>query len=145
MRILLGLVLLGAVLVASCASSSGDSKPESSFEQVAATRWRMVSVDRGEPGRSVEPLELAFDLPAARVTGYSGVNRFTGGFERSGESLRFGPFATTRRAGPPELMELETQVLTALGGVRAWRATPQGLLLLGEDERELLRCEPLVR
>lgn len=84
------------------------------------------------------------DLPTlrfegdARVSGFAGVNRCSGSVAigdvgAMGETpLRFGPIATTRMAGPPDRMALESAFLGMLGEVRAARTTtgPDGVSLL---------------
>ncbi len=66
----------------------------------------------GEPTSSPPP-EIVFG-DDGRLTGTTGVNRLMGGYEVDGEQLVFaGGTATTRMAGPPELMRQE-QALAAL-------------------------------
>lgn len=49
------------------------------------------------------------------VTGYSGVNTFSGSYASKGASLQWTtPFASTRRGGPPEAMEFERVFLSVL-------------------------------
>lgn len=50
-----------------------------------------------------------------RVSGRATVNRLMGQYALEGDVLRFGALATTMMAGPPEHMEQEHRVLTALG------------------------------
>jgi heat shock protein HslJ len=66
--------------------------------------WRLVEID-GEPVDPDAPNEIQFD--GGRVSGRVGVNRFNGSYTVSADTIEFGPVATTRMAGPPELMDLE--------------------------------------
>lgn len=76
-----------------------------------------------------------------KVSGDTSVNRFSGAVTRDGQSLTFGRMLTTRRAGPPALMDQESKFLTALGEVRTFRFTPEGLLLLLDSAGQpVLRC-----
>lgn len=57
-----------------------------------------------------------------RVSGYGGVNQFSGTYELDGKLLRFGPTAMTRRAGPEPLMTQEFNLTQAMTNTRSWRA-----------------------
>jgi heat shock protein HslJ len=76
------------------------------------------------------PPTIVFDTAKMSVSGFSGVNRFFGGYERDGEKLKFGPLAGTRMAGPPEDMKTETAFLGALESVSQWRIVSGKLELL---------------
>jgi heat shock protein HslJ len=71
-----------------------------------------------------------------QVSGSAGVNTFSGTYEYDGNTLSFGPLATTRMAGPPELMEQETLYLTALEASVSWEVV-SGLLYLRDAEDAL--------
>lgn len=146
----LGCLALVAVLAACVArpgagGDTGSSATHDGFTAVAAQPWRIVELS----GAPIEPadavLELHFDVANAAVSGRSGVNAFSGTFVRDGASLRFGPLAVTRMAGPPARMELETTVLAALEATRGWRVGDRRLDLLDAAGATLARCEPLVR
>ena len=49
-----------------------------------------------------------------RVNGYSGVNRFMGGYKITGDNISMGPLASTMMAGPVEDMVRETYILSVL-------------------------------
>lgn len=49
-----------------------------------------------------------------RVNGYSGVNRFMGGYKINGDNISIGPLASTMMAGPVEDMVRETYILSVL-------------------------------
>jgi heat shock protein HslJ len=78
-------------------------------------RWGLSELD----GRLVDwsDLEerpyLVFDADESTVSGFGGCNRFTGGFDQTGDSLGFGRMASTMRACA-EGMDLETEFLTSL-------------------------------
>ena len=75
-----------------------------------------------------------------KVGGHSGCNRFTGTY-----ALRIGPFATTRMACQPEVMERERQFLAMLSNVRHVEGTHLKLSLKdGNDEvlAQLVRRDP---
>ena len=58
-------------------------------------------------------LQIADD---GTLSGSTGCNSFTGKAEVSGETITFGPLATTRRACPPDAVEVEQAVLATLTG-----------------------------
>lgn len=49
-----------------------------------------------------------------RVSGHTGVNRFSGSYALAGDTLTVGPLAMTRMAGPPENTFQEGRLVAAL-------------------------------
>ena len=77
----------------------------------------------------VEPAEGALAylvVDGARVGGTMGINRFAGQLE---DDSSFGALATTRMAGPPELMLQEDTLLEHLQGVDDVEVTGDGMFL----------------
>jgi putative lipoprotein len=114
-----------------------DEGPRSLFY----TRWRPVRIGDREVvlvGRQPEPW-IELDPKALRVTGSAGCNRITGGFESTGDHLRFGALVTTRMACFS--METETRFLRALGQTRRYRVSGRTLELLDDGGRTLARLE----
>jgi heat shock protein HslJ len=81
--------------------------------ELAGTSWVVASLDEGSVPED-DPPTIAFD--DERVSGSTGVNRFTGGWELANGVLVLTPLATTRMAGPAERMELERRYLAVLEG-----------------------------
>jgi len=75
---------------------------------------------------------LAFDAAKKSVSGFSGVNRFFGGYTRDGAKLKFGALAGTEMAGPPEAMQAESAYHAALASVTGWQIADGALALLSE-------------
>ncbi|HET9068886.1 MAG TPA: META domain-containing protein [Amaricoccus sp.] len=67
---------------------------------------------------------------AGSAEGNGGCNNFHGTYSLEGETLRFGPIASTRRACPPPVMEQETRFFAALDATRGMRIEAGSLLLL---------------
>jgi heat shock protein HslJ len=97
--------------------------------------WLVVEID-GEPIDTEAPREVRFE--GDRVAGRVGINRFTGSFTFDGQVLRVGPVASTRMAGPPELMALENRFNSHLDGEHEIALEDDVLTLPGEDHSVVL-------
>ncbi|HWB56477.1 MAG TPA: META domain-containing protein [Gaiellaceae bacterium] len=97
------------------------------------TEWILVG-GRGETLR----------LDAGHLSGFSGCNRYVGGYTLDGDRLTVGPIATTRMACAPEAMEAEDAFLAALGATAGLVVSDEALALLDEGGRELCRFAPHV-
>jgi len=123
-----------ALSVAGCAAV----QPAVTLEK---TYWQLVEV-KGVPSAvsmDQRPPHIVFDPGKKRVTGYSGVNNFFGGYSKSDHELRMPRLAATRRAGPPELMDLESAFFKALAATRSYRIADDELELLDTDGRTIAR------
>ncbi|MFN7877907.1 MAG: META domain-containing protein [Pirellula sp.] len=78
------------------------------------------------------------------VSGDTCVNRFNGKLEYDGTTLKMGPLATTRRAGPDALMDQESRFVVALTQIRRFRLDESGFLFLFDaDGNELMRLSKI--
>ncbi len=76
-----------------------------------------------------------------RITGRTGLNRMMGSFEVVDGELRCSPLATTRMAGPPELMDQENRLLAALAEPATIELDGDRLVLgTGDHELALVRA-----
>ena len=73
-----------------------------------------------------------------RVTGYSGCNGFTGGYDQRGDALTFGLLAMTRRYCAGAAGEVERKFVEMLSKVRSWQIEG-GMLLFSEGNSVLAR------
>ena len=138
-------VLLPAALLVACATTS--SPPTLITSENAAKlhnrQWELKSITLD--GRQIvmdvqANMTLAFGADG-KVTGYAAVNRFNGtcSFSPNGRLSWPGPgFITTRKAGPPELMEKERAYLEALPKTDRAILVGPALRLQSEDESTLL-------
>ncbi len=103
---------------------------------LAYTEWTLVELDGMPVEIAADELapSLVLDLEEARVAGSGGVNRLTGHFALSGDELRFGPLATTRMAGPENVMQREAAFLAALERVTSYALDGRTLTLLADDD-----------
>jgi len=148
---------LGIVLAAGCTSASTSSAGSSPGtkpmptpmtlplpQALAGTAWQVVAL----PGFSLAPgtslslasLTLRFEEPA-RAAGSSGVNRFSAQVIADASRLRFASPISTRMAGPPELMALESEFLVRLQAVVAWKIDGNRLRLSDAAGLELMVLE----
>ena len=99
--------------------------------------WRIEDVMGGGVVDGAE-VTIGFDAEG-RAFGRAACNRYSGGYELTGEGISFGPMAATKMACAPALMDLETKVFEALGQVRRFDVDETGaLLLIGGPEGEAL-------
>jgi heat shock protein HslJ len=137
-------------LLAGCANSGANADDDSAGGAAGAptltnTRWVLASL--GEtPAEVSENAEehpyLMFGADEEGVSGSTGVNFLSGTYERDGDALKFGPLITTRRAGPPALMQQETTFTQALERTAGWRIREGGLELLDADGAVVARFRP---
>jgi len=125
MRTVAALMVLGlvCVLCGCAASGKGGETPVSGVE------WSLLDSPGGAP-----TLLLA---DANKASGFAGVNRWFGPYERSGTTqgkLRFGNLGMTMMAGPQDAMERETRFIAALQSVDSYRVLDGRLELLSRDE-----------
>jgi heat shock protein HslJ len=124
-------------------TAAAESSPAPSQPATLETvEWTLTEMN-GKPmqsaakGRQTFPT-LRFSAEKKQASGFSGVNRFFGSYEREDEKLKFGPLAGTRMAGPPEAMELEKDFVTMLRNVTHFRIS-NGMLELLQSEQVVAR------
>lgn len=106
--LMIGLLSL-TVPVSGCSENAGSPDVEQKI-------WILESLaDESLPVTSFESVMPHATLADGNVSGNLTVNTFNGTYELSGDDIDFSPLATTKKAGPPEAMEQETQFLTAFG------------------------------
>ncbi|MBB5915873.1 heat shock protein HslJ [Nocardia transvalensis] len=97
-----------------------DKKVAQPDRPLTGTDWVVTALLRPEGqvrSATLEEVQPTLTLaPDGKVTGSAGCNRMTGSAEIAGGDVTFHDIATTRMACPPEVMEVEQQVLEALDG-----------------------------
>lgn len=118
------------------------SGPNATSDALAGTQWELLTID-GEPASSDDvPLVITFGHDG-RVSGSTGLNELTASYTVTADYLTFGPLATTRRAGSPELMAQEHRVVGSLAGMCAFRYDPRAMSIDGPLGRiELVNTNP---
>lgn len=92
--------------------------------------WEVSAIEVG--GELVPPIDgsrLTLSVDGVRAWGTSGVNRFTG---QLGDETVFGVLATTRMAGPEELMAQEAIFLRHLREAQDWERAGEGISLTSQ-------------
>ena len=104
--------VFSALFVMSACNSQSKSANQP-IASLAGQSWTCVTLN-GAAITATRPPTITFD-GAGRVNGFSGVNRFGGSVEsaEAGE-LHFGQMMSTKMAGPPEQMAIESSFLSAL-------------------------------
>jgi len=94
------------------------------------SKWNVTGYNNGKEavtGPAVDStLTVEFGTDGT-VSGNGGVNTFNGPFESTEKTVKIGPLASTKMAGPQELMDQETQYFAALENSTVW-ALVQGKL-----------------
>ena len=116
--------------------------PGTATAPLANTYWAAVEI-AGRPARGTQDTatapHLTLDSAQKRALGYGGCNRFTGPYVVSGDSLRLGPLAATKRAClDADMTRQETSFLAALDATRAWHISGDTLILTGGPNRATL-------
>jgi heat shock protein HslJ len=120
----------------------GSTGPNATSDALAGTQWEIRSIDGQPTTVGDEPLIVTFGHDG-RVSGTTGVNQLTASYSLTPEYLTFGPLATTRRAGPPEMMEQEHRVIASLAGMCSYRLDSRSLSIDGPFGRvELVNTNP---
>ncbi len=117
--------------------------PNATSDALAGTQWEILMIDEEPVIVGEAPLVITFGHDG-RVSGTTGVNQLTASYSLTAEYLTFGPLATTRRAGPPELMAQERRVVASLAGMSPFRLAARTLSIDGPMGRiELATTDPL--
>lgn len=79
-----------------------------------AGNWQVMSLVGGAlPGGA----NVTIGFAGPTVSGSSGCNGYSGSFTQTGNNLTIGPLAMTKKACPPQLMDVEAGFSTALTAV----------------------------
>lgn len=139
-----GAVLFAVLLLASCKTPSVTTGSTSSglMDELSKNNWQLFSIN-GSPVDDKTAGNIPFihfDVQNMMVSGNSGCNTFSGGFQMQGNELSFGNLASTRMAC--EDMTMETAFLEALGKVKQCKPDQQQLHLQDGQGETLLTFNP---
>jgi len=120
---------------ATCSSLKQDKS--SNAASLTDTYWKLIELEGDKVAlASTQQREVRITLASegSRVNGFSGCNRFMGGYVQDGNSLKFTQMAGTMMACEAPLMELESQVLKMLSVTTSYRIDNGQLNLLAGDK-----------
>lgn len=109
--------------------------------------WGLTQMGGVEQELTIEQQEPYFLISedGTRCGGTMGCNRIMGSVTRDGDTVAFGPSASTMMACPPELTQTEAAFADMLEGASRLDLTDQSLRLLDDSGRELARFRSLTR
>lgn len=111
-----------------CVPEQGALYASSEMADLENVEWTLTQLD----GAAVAPTSrgaptLKLSSKERRASGFAGCNRYTGGYELNGASLRFGNLAVTRMACPEPTPE--AALLKALQDTVTWKVDGRTLEL----------------
>lgn len=111
---------------------------------LTATYWKLTEIDGQSValGTGERELHMVLTSEGNQVRGFSGCNRFTGGYERNESQLQFRPLASTRMACL-EGMDQEQRFLELLTETMRFTINGDNLTLYSGDERLVLRFKAI--
>jgi heat shock protein HslJ len=126
------------MLIAGCVP--GHSEKHKASAPLEKTEWRLVWLGKTkiEAGTPQQMPYLQLDPESHRVSGSGGCNRLMGGYELTGDHLKFTQMAMTRMAcihGG----DTESAFVKALDQVTTWKNSGGKLLLMDADQHVVAR------
>jgi heat shock protein HslJ len=109
---------------------------------LSGSEWRPSFMSAAELPAGVK-IEVEFK-PDGRIAGSGGCNRFFGGYTVSGNRIKIGPLASTRK-GCPGLIKLEAMFFATLQAASSFEQTDTTLILFdasGAKLAQFARAEP---
>jgi heat shock protein HslJ len=135
------IAVLLCLLAGACTSQTTvqDNGPMNDNSTLQGTAWWVEDIaGKGVIDRSHTTIKF---LEEGKVSGDTGCNRYFGSYEITGETLTFGPLASTRRACAESLMNQEMAFLETMAQVSHWTVAQTGLLHLHNPEgKSLIRA-----
>ena len=86
----------------------------------------------GSPIPASAPPTMLFSR--GKLSVFGGVNQISGSYALVHDAVVMGDLVSTRKAGPPELMDLEGRFITALAGVNGFTVAGDDLTLLTDGK-----------
>lgn len=117
--------------LAACAGQDAPIKPPPATATLTGGPWLAEDVNGGGVPDNAG-IEMSFE--AARVSGRSGCNRFSGPFTQTGTTVSFGALAGTRMMCPPAQMDIEGRVLGVLGAATSVSFDATGAAVLNAPD-----------
>ena len=126
--------LLAALSITACSGNS--APPEKPSFPLEDTPWVLQTLGGkpAQPGAQDKSVDIRFEAEESRASGFSGCNRYFGGYtlnKTNSESgnISFGPIAGTRMACPPGPADIEQPFLQMLQEVTQYQLRKDTLIL----------------
>ncbi len=134
-RTILGMFLRVSLLMVFAGGMQGQSAKHKPVAPLEKTEWKLIwlggtKIEGGVP-QQVPYIQL--DPESRRVSGSGGCNRLAGGYELTGDHLKFTQVAMTRMACIHG-NETETNFSKALDQVTTWKISGGKLWLMDADQ-----------
>ncbi|MCX7551091.1 META domain-containing protein [Xanthomarina sp. F2636L] len=126
-------ILLSVFTIMSCGNSKDVNAMDTNKETMEQISGTYYVTNIGENNFSQEKLSIQFDENTNTVSGFSGCNRFTGTYKLDGDSIAFGPLATTRMHCQDADNKMEQNMLSALNSANVIEFKNQELALYNKD------------
>lgn len=91
--------------------------------ELPGSKWTVTAYNNGTGGVQTVAIDSTLSIEFGTdgtVTGNSGVNTYNGPYEVMEAGIKIGPLATTKMAGPDELMKQEAAFIKALESCASW-------------------------
>jgi len=109
---------------------------------LAGTYWILIELNGKSAllGDGKKELHMVFNAEDSRVAGFSGCNRFTGGYKLKENQIEFSHMASTRMACM-ESMEQEQHFLFAIENTKQFKINDEKLFMYDADGKILFCFE----
>jgi len=97
----------------------------------ARKEWTLTTLN-GQKIDTAKPPTMMFEH--GRLSVFGGINQLTGSYALVRESVVMGDLVSTKKAGPPELMELESNFAKALAKVDGFKVAGNELTLFTDGD-----------
>jgi heat shock protein HslJ len=101
---------------------------------LAGSEWRPSFISAADLPAGIK-MQVEFQ-PDGKIAGSGGCNRFFGGYTISGNRIKIGPLASTRK-GCPGLLRVETAFFATLQAASSFEQTDTTLVLFDEAGAKL--------
>jgi heat shock protein HslJ len=129
------LLLAGApFLLAACASEPPAAPPAPGAEAAAPMTAAIENIDWQHVPAEGQASTATLRFEGGRVHGFSGCNRFVGGYALDGDRIKVDSLAGTMMACEPAVMAAESAFLAALRGAQRVSVDAGRLALAGADD-----------
>jgi len=105
-----------------------------------AAQWRVEII--GFVTKADTPPATIEIKPDGTFSGFSGCNRYSGGFTVAANTITFAAPALTKMMCAPAAMEQETQFFSLLNGGLSWKSEGANNVLLAKDTQAVMRLVP---